>query len=158
MATDTTTLIEAPETNNVSEITNYLNNTYDDAISHWNNFWTGIDVGVLSETQRLEGIRTWSSYRSKIGLALTPNLVHDLGYQSLGLTPTERVQRYRDWVQQAIPKHKWEHIRQAIQMGDVTGSDRFRDDIANKLEIRLTKRQRGRPKKEASNSTWELFQ
>jgi putative transposase len=58
-----------------------------------------------------------------------------------------RQERYRHWVTSAIPEPEWDHIRAAVQSGDVTGSDRFRKEIETRLEIRLEKKQRGRPRK-----------
>jgi len=89
----------------------------------------------------------WSSYRAKVGGIQEPGLDRDPAYLALG--PSSRLchRRYRDWVNSAIPEQEWKQIRAAVQSGDITGSDRFRQEIEVRLQVRLEKKQRGRPRK-----------
>ncbi len=89
----------------------------------------------------------WSSFRTKTGEKQVLGLDLDPAYLSLGPSPTLRQTRYRAWVQDAIPEAEWNHIRAAVQSGDITGSDRFRLEIETRLQVRLQKKQRGRPRK-----------
>lgn len=91
----------------------------------------------------------WSSYRAKIGLTNTTELDLDPCYLALGETPSIRVDRYKAWVDSAIPEQEWRLIRHALQTGDVTGSHRFRDEIEAKLGRRVEPRRRGRPSRQS---------
>ncbi|MDY6874279.1 MAG: transposase [Chloroflexota bacterium] len=89
----------------------------------------------------------WSSYRMKTGLQEPRGLDLDVCYLGLGRTQSERESRYKAWVQADVPEAEVRHIREALQYGHPTGSERFRDEIAKRLGIRLALNKRGRPKK-----------
>ncbi len=87
----------------------------------------------------------WSSYRRRAGGEAQPPIDLDEGYLSVGATPQERGKQYRAWVRAAIPEGEWEQIREAIQRGQLTGGNRFGEDVARKIGRRVERRGRGRP-------------
>ncbi|WP_089936280.1 transposase [Candidatus Entotheonella palauensis] len=89
----------------------------------------------------------WSSYRDKIGDGCRAWLDVDPCYQELGRSATERASRYQAFVMESIPETEWTLIRHAIQRGQLTGSDRFIDEVAAKIGRRIDRRGQGRPKK-----------
>jgi putative transposase len=89
----------------------------------------------------------WSSYRDKVGDRRHAWLDVDPSYQELGHSATERASRYQAFVMGSIPVTEWALIRQAIQRGQLTGSDRFIDEVAAKIGRRIDRRGQGRPQK-----------
>jgi len=65
----------------------------------------------------------------------------------LGESPQERASKYAEWVREAIPGGEWERIRQAVQREQLTGEDRFVEEVAAKIRRRVEFRGQGRPKK-----------
>ena len=94
----------------------------------------------------------WSSYRHKVGLA--ESAVVDLDPCFLGLADEagQRVARYRRWVEAAIPEGEWRLIRDAVQRGQLTGSQRFAQQVQQRLGRRVVRRGRGRPKATENDS------
>ena len=90
----------------------------------------------------------WSSCAHHVGLREDAWLDIDPVYLRLGQTARERASRYRDFVRAAIAEGEWQLIRDAIQRGQLTGSERFVDEIAQKVGRRIERRGQGRPKKE----------
>ncbi len=90
----------------------------------------------------------WSSFRSRIGEHALPWLDRDPCYEALGRTAQERAQCYQAFVMGVIPAEEWRLIREAIQRGQLTGTEVFREEIAAKIGKRITRRGQGRPKKE----------
>ncbi|WP_339136671.1 MAG: transposase [Candidatus Electrothrix sp. GW3-4] len=87
----------------------------------------------------------WSSYGAKVyGRRDT---VVDLPqfYLSLGDTEQERQTAYKKYVFGTVPEHEIKLIREAVQRGQLTGTDRFRGEIEKKLGIRLSNKKQGRP-------------
>jgi putative transposase len=91
----------------------------------------------------------WSSCRSRLGIEMAEWLDLDPCYLALGHSEAERRQRYRDFLQAAIPGGEWELIREAVQRGQLTGNSRFTDEVAGILGRRIERRGRGRPAKSA---------
>jgi putative transposase len=89
----------------------------------------------------------WSSYRSRIGEGAWGWLDVDPGYCGLGGTDAERRQRYARFVQDEAPPEEWELIREAVQRGQLTGNDRFVDEVDRIARRRIERRGRGRPRK-----------
>ena len=54
---------------------------------------------------------------------------------------------YAEYVLDTIPDYEIKLIREALQRGQLTGGDRFREDIAKRIGIRFSNRGPGRPKK-----------
>jgi len=88
----------------------------------------------------------WSSYKYKVGIEKSDWMDLDPCYQGLGTTDKEREETYRQWVQAYIPKEEYQLIRQGIQRGQLTGTNRFIDEVAKKIGIRIELRGQGRPK------------
>lgn len=89
----------------------------------------------------------WSSYTSKANgeRDLAVNL--DRTYLALGNNEKERQVAYAQYVLTAAPEHEIKLIRNALQRGQLTGSETFREEISLKLGIRFSNRGPGRPRK-----------
>ena len=90
----------------------------------------------------------WSSY----GCKTTDTEDHVVDYPNFYLSLSDNMEArqrvYRDYVFGTIPEHEITLIREALQRGQVTGSERFRTELSERLGIRLTNRGPGRPKKD----------
>jgi putative transposase len=89
----------------------------------------------------------WSSYAAKVGLTEQVFLDEDPVYIGLADTREERQQKYRQWVMDPVLEAETRKIRTAIQRGQLTGDDRFLEEITSKLGRRLEFRAPGRPRK-----------
>jgi putative transposase len=89
----------------------------------------------------------WSSCRYRLGLETADWLDPDPCYLALGASETERRHRYQAFLKSAIPNGEWELIREAVQRGPLTGSQRFTSEVASILGRRVERRGQGRPAK-----------
>ena len=89
----------------------------------------------------------WSSYRCKTGIEKPDWLDLDPCYKSLGSTDKEREKRYKQFVKGSIPDGEWALIREALQRGQLTGSNRFIEEVERKIGRRIECRGQGRPRK-----------
>ncbi len=89
----------------------------------------------------------WSSYGDKTTQLNDSWLDLDPCYLGLGTTAKKRAEKYREWVEGAIPEGEWHLIRQSLQRGQLTGSDRFVGEIEEKIQRRVEFRGQGRPGK-----------
>jgi putative transposase len=89
----------------------------------------------------------WSSYQDKIGMRQTPWLDIDPCYYGLGCTAQERARRYQTFITEAVPEKEWALIRQAVQRGQVTGTQQFLEAVAATVGKRVALRGPGRPRK-----------
>jgi putative transposase len=94
----------------------------------------------------------WSSYRHKVGLAESPVVDLDPCYLAMGGAHRERVARYRRWVAEAIPPGEWRLIRDAVQRGQLTGSQGFVEQVQQRIGRRVAQRGRGRPRRSKNKS------
>jgi len=85
----------------------------------------------------------WSSYRIKAGLEPSTWLDEDPCYLSLGESSQDRYQRYRALVRNTIPEGEWELIREAVQRGQLTGNNRFIDQVEQITGRRIEHRKQG---------------
>jgi hypothetical protein len=69
-------------------------------------------------------------------------------FEGLGNCDDERAMRYREFVQSAIPAGEWALIREALQRGQLTGTERFCDEIEAIIGRRIENRKQGRPRKD----------
>ena len=91
----------------------------------------------------------WSSAQERLGLAPPPGLLDwSPTYLGLGRTEAERQKRYAQFLREAIPAGEWSLIREALQRGQLTGSQRFIDEIEQVVGRRIEHRAPGRPRKE----------
>lgn len=89
----------------------------------------------------------WSSCRYRFGREASNWIDPDPAYLSLGRDESERRRRYREFLRAAIPDGEWSLIREAVQRGQLTGSERFTEEVAGILGRRVERRGRGRPVK-----------
>lgn len=89
----------------------------------------------------------WSSCPAKTGMSELAWLDLDPFYQSLGNTPGERAEKYKEWLFQTVPEGEWKVIREAAQRGQLTANRKFEIEISKKLGRRIELRGPGRPKK-----------
>ena len=89
----------------------------------------------------------WSSCRYRLGLDTADWLDLDPCYLALGTSESERRHGYREFLQAAIPSGEWQLIREAVQRGQLTGTERFTEEVAAILGRRVERRGRGRPAK-----------
>ena len=89
----------------------------------------------------------WSSCRYRLGHAHCEWLDHDPCYLSLGDNEAQRRQRYSEFLRAAIPEGEWTLIREAVQRGQLTGPDRFVEQVETILGKKIENRSRGRPSK-----------
>ncbi len=89
----------------------------------------------------------WSSYTCKA--QGKPDQVVDLvpSYLALGPSDIERQEAYAEYTLGTVPDNEIKLIREALQRGQVTGGEKFREEISRKLGIRLSNRAPGRPRK-----------
>ncbi|MFN2354330.1 MAG: transposase [Desulfopila sp.] len=90
---------------------------------------------------------TWSSFAKKTTGRPDPVVDYDRVYTALGVNAAERRKMYAEYVCQTISEEELKLIRDAIQRNQVTGGNRFREQLEKKLKIRLSDRGPGRPKK-----------
>lgn len=93
----------------------------------------------------------WSSYGAKIGLGDGQNtrrwLDADPMYLSLSPMKKERRERYKAFVQSAVPEQERTKNRQALERFQLTGSGKFVDEIERRMGLRVEDRGPGRPRK-----------
>lgn len=87
----------------------------------------------------------WSSCRYRLGHEPCEWLDHDPCYLALGTNENERRERYRQYLQAAIPEGEWRLIRDAVQRGQLTGTGRFVEKVEAILGKRIEHRSQGRP-------------
>ncbi len=69
-------------------------------------------------------------------------------YEGLGVTEALRAFKYRDFVTSVIPHGEWDLIREAIQRGQLTDSQRFVDQVEAIIGRHIEHRKQGRPRKD----------
>ena len=66
---------------------------------------------------------------------------------TLGANDAERREQYPEFLRAAIADGEWSLIRDTVQCGQLTGTDRFVEKVEAILGKRIEKRSRGRPPK-----------
>lgn len=89
----------------------------------------------------------WSSFRERMGQETDGLLDAEPTYLSLGAVESERRSRWAVYLQDAIPPGEWSFIRVAVARGQLTGGQRFVDEVAAVVGRRIEHRGRGRPPK-----------
>lgn len=92
----------------------------------------------------------WTSFRQRMGIDKQCWIDFDPCY--LGLAPTEvdRRKRYSQFMREAVPDNEWDLIRQAVQRGQLTGNNKFVDEVEQILGKRVEFRAQGRPAQQAA--------
>lgn len=98
------------------------------------------------------GENRWSTFRERMGQECDDLLDADSTFLSLGVTEGERRSRWSAYVHDAIPPGEWAFIRQAVARGQLTGGQRFVEEVAAVVGRRIEHRGRGRPPKLATLS------
>jgi len=65
-------------------------------------------------------------------------------------TEVDRRKRYSQFMREAVPDNEWDHIRQAVQRGQLTGNNKFVDEVEQVLGKRVEFRVQGRPAQQAA--------
>ena len=87
----------------------------------------------------------WSSYQANAaGREDKAVTMHGL-YQSLGPTPSQRQQAYRELFRQGLDAELVHDIRASVQTGTPLGNDRFRAQVEQTLKCKAGQARRGRP-------------
>lgn len=102
-----------------------------------------VRAGMVSDPSEYR----WSSYGSKCGNNKQEWLDYDPRYLALADNQDKREKMYAEWVMGTIPDGEFEKIRQSLQRGQLTGSNRFIDEVEQKIERRKEFRGQGRPRK-----------
>ena len=87
----------------------------------------------------------WSSYRQRIGLDGSAWIEPDPAYLGLGHSEQARRRAYEGFLHEAIPEGEWALIRESLQRGQLTGTQRFVDEVARIAGRRVEFRRPGRP-------------
>ena len=90
----------------------------------------------------------WSSFNRKAKGKCDPVVDFTVSYKSLGKNAHERQQAYSKYVSGTVPDYELKLIREALQRGQVTGGERFRHEVSQRLGIRISNRGPGRPRKD----------
>jgi putative transposase len=87
----------------------------------------------------------WSSFRAKVGLVDCDWLDVDPCTLALADSPARCQERYREFVAQGDGELELKFIRESLQLGQVTSSERFARAIEEDASATLPRRARGRP-------------
>ena len=91
------------------------------------------------------GAYPWSSYGQRLGQ--TQRWIDlDPAYLALGHTEAQRRVLYTRFVEQGVPEKDLALMRGALQRGQLTGNQRFVDEVEQITGLRIESRRRGRPK------------
>ncbi|WP_028581824.1 REP-associated tyrosine transposase [Desulfogranum japonicum] len=88
----------------------------------------------------------WSSYACKVRDTHDPVVDFPRFYLALGADFEERRAAYRKYVLDTIPDNEINLIRKALQRGQITGGNRFREELSTRLGMRFSNLGPGRPK------------
>lgn len=89
----------------------------------------------------------WSSYRKRAGFEDLGWLDIDPSYAAMGNDAVGRASRYREWVRNFIPSAESGLMREAVRRGQLTGDDRFIEEVSRMIGRHLGRRRPGRPVK-----------
>lgn len=89
----------------------------------------------------------WSSYPAHISGEVDRVILDHWVYQNLGTARAERASAYQDIFRFPLSKSLLDEVEHALQHCLVLGSERFKDDIGQKLSARVRLGQPGRPRK-----------
>jgi putative transposase len=91
----------------------------------------------------------WSSYRERVGLVNRGLLDRDASYLSLADDASTRIERYQAYLKQGASDKEIALLRTAWARNQLTGNDRFVDEIEQRTGLRIEYRARGRPRVES---------
>ncbi len=102
-----------------------------------------IKAGMVNDIADYE----WSSYKQHVGLEAELWIDSDPAYQSLSNNAQERMRHYKDYVNQSGSESETNLITTALQRGQLTGTNRFMEDVEQRLGLRIEHRGPGRPRR-----------
>lgn len=91
----------------------------------------------------------WSSYRERIGLENRGLLNVDAVYPGLSDDANKRIELYQAHLKQSASDKEMELLRSACSRNQLTGNNRFIDEIEYRTGLRIETRSRGRPGKDS---------
>ncbi|MCW5210788.1 transposase [Desulfobulbus sp. US5] len=89
----------------------------------------------------------WSSFACKTTDRQDPIIDYPPSYLSLEDNKKKRQKTYAKYAIGTVPEHETNLIREALQRGQLTGSDWFREEISRMTGVQFSNRGPGRPKK-----------
>ncbi len=87
----------------------------------------------------------WSSFRARIGEISCSWLDPVPGLETILTGDDQGAEAYAAYIKSAIPDGEWELIRSAVTRGQLTGGERFIEEIRQITGRRIEHRRRGRP-------------
>ncbi|WP_026289369.1 transposase [Thioalkalivibrio sp. ALMg11] len=99
---------------------------------------------VRAQMAPAAGAYPWSSYRQRMGEAECW-IDLDPAYRELADDNAERRVRYARFVEQGVPEQELSLMREALQRGQLTGNQRFVDEVEQIIGCRVERRRPGRP-------------
>lgn len=103
----------------------------------------------------------WSSYRSRSGLVVHARLVDALPSAATVDARNDRPDSavwYREWVNSPVPHGEWDLLRRAVNRGQLSGDDRFIDEVSLRIGRRVELRGPGHPRRTATSDSESLCQ
>ena len=98
-------------------------------------------AGIVTDPAQYQ----WSSYGAKVCGRQDAVVDLPLFYLSLGETAQERQTAYKEYVFGTVPEYEIKLIREALQRGQLTGNNQFREEIEKKYGVRISDKKQGRP-------------
>ena len=92
------------------------------------------------------GMYKWSSYRERVGLSRPTMLDLDPGYLNLAGDEVTRIERYKAYLKHGATEKELELLRSAWARNQLTGNDRFVDEVEQRIGYRIAYRGRGNPR------------
>jgi putative transposase len=108
-----------------------------------------VRAGMVTEV----GAYPWSSYQQKIGAEKDHWIDRDPCYLDLSAHEQVRKERYQRYINQGLPEDEKQLITQALQRGQLTGTERFVEEVEKRLGLRIEHRGQGRPRKTREDNT-----
>lgn len=90
----------------------------------------------------------WSSYRERIFGEGKAMLDEDACYKGLGSTVEKRKDAYKAFLEGDISPLEKQFIEESVNRNQLTGNQRFVDEIEERIGMRIERRGRGRPRNE----------
>jgi len=87
----------------------------------------------------------WSSYRERMGLVNRGLLDRDACFLALADTDAKRIECYQTYLKQGTSNREIELLRTAWARNQLTGNQRFVDEIEQRMGVRVEHRGRGKP-------------
>ena len=100
-----------------------------------------VRAGLVRTPQEYE----WSSYRARVQLTRCEWLDDDPCTIALAESVERRAERYREFVAQGDDELELKFIRESLQLGHLTASQKMVDAIETSMGTKFPQRERGRP-------------